>query len=109
MAKHTGRGENILASNEVRQNPLRGPGFFFFGGSVGVLYFCCSHEILTLFSVNSKWVPQVPNLIHNIFPTAPHSTSIALSSTLVTYITSPEEEITTDLFWDCLNIDYLST
>jgi hypothetical protein len=93
MAKHTGRGENILASNEVKQHPLRGPRFFFLSGECGgvvfLLFPMCSHKIPTVFSVNSKWVPQVPNLIHNIIPKAPRSTSIALSSTLVTYISSP--------------------
>jgi hypothetical protein len=49
MAKHTGRGEKILASNEVRQHPLRGPRVFFLsaecGGVVFLLFPMCSQLI----------------------------------------------------------------
>jgi hypothetical protein len=71
-------------------------------GEDGVVGFCssqsvpnkfsmCSHE----FPMGSQHIPQVSNS-SSLYPI-----SFALSSTLVTYITSPKEEITTYLIWDC--------
>ncbi len=66
-----------------------GPGFSSFGEGGGV-DFCCF-----------QCVPQhVPNS-SSLYPM-----SFALSSRVVTYITSPMEEIATYLFWGCPKADY---
>ncbi len=53
MAKNTCRQKIFLTTNEVR-----GPQVFFFWGRVGVLDFCCSHEVLTLFLISSQLFSQ---------------------------------------------------
>jgi hypothetical protein len=60
---------------------------------VGKIFFVV---VLNVFPSSSQYVPQyVPQLV-------PNSSSLnPISSSLVTCIFSPKEDITTCLFWDC--------
>ncbi len=75
----------ILAVDEVRRQAPRGPGYFPFGGRLGVLDFYCSQCVpmkLSLFcnkfSMGLKHFPQVPKVIPNMFPIALHFTPYPL-------------------------------
>jgi len=92
MAKNI-LGETILAINEVRKHAPRGAKFFFFGllRDGGVLFPSSSQWILNIFSSST--------LFPTMFPIAPrYPISFALSSTLLTYISSSNKEITTYIF-----------
>ncbi len=68
-----------------------------------------SHYVLIKFLMSSQHVSQVSNVFLNMFLIILHFISYpflqGLSSTLVTYINNPREEITTYLFWDCPKLD----
>jgi hypothetical protein len=59
---------------------------------VGILLFwMCSNEVCTVFSMSSQNVHQVPNVFPNMFPIAlTRAIFLSVSLTLVTYITSPK-------------------
>ncbi len=64
--------------------------------------------VLNVFSVSSQNVHRVPNVFPNMFTIAlTRATFFSLSFTLVTYITSPKEEITTYWFQARPKIDFL--
>jgi hypothetical protein len=90
--KHVSK--KILAANEVMQHARHV--CFPFVGMVVMFNFYCSQFVLTVFPSSSQWVPQhVPN------SSSLYLTSFALKFSLVVYISSPQAEIPTYLFWDC--------
>ncbi len=68
---------------------------------VRVFDFCCSHCVLTKFPSNFH---QVPTVFPNIFPIVlhffPNSFPKVLLLKTYTFISNPNKEITTYLFWD---------
>jgi hypothetical protein len=72
----------------------QGTQFFFFGEGGGCWIFLHSHCVPNKLSESSQKVPQVPNVFPNMF-TLLCPIWFALTSSLVTYISSPKEETTT--------------
>ncbi len=74
------------------------------------LFFGLLRDGVVLFSSSSQWILNIfssSTLFPTMFPIAPHSPiSFALSSTLVTYISNSNKEITMYIFWDCLKLDF---
>ncbi len=110
MAKNsnTSRQKKILAGNEARQHAPRGPKFLFLLGWVVVLVFCCSQRVLMKFLSGSQWVFNITLK----FPMCSSTCSLQLLTLFhilcpelypLSYVSNPKEEITTYLFWDCLN------
>jgi hypothetical protein len=82
--------------------------FFSFGGAWGywiIIVPKCFHEVLIIFSSNSQWAfkmfPQVPNMLTNMLPIAPHLIPYLFPKLyLGDFYNQPNGGITTCLFWD---------
>ncbi len=81
----------------MRQNAPRVPRYFFlWGEGGGVGNFFIPYCVPVKFTMGSQHVPNSSSL---------YPISFAISSTLVAYITSPKEELTTYLIWDYPKVD----
>jgi hypothetical protein len=104
MAKNTSRQNKNPVTSEVRQNAPRELWFFFspFGEGWG----CLISFVPKVFLWSSHCVPTMLPEFKSSNSSSFYPISFALSFILVTYISSPKEEIITYLFWGFQKLDF---